>query len=604
MSDKTTAKVRDRRFVDRVVITSIRPSLVAAVMLLLALPEIANAQTMMFRVSGAVIAVSDPGRRLPASVHEGARLTGRYTMITPAPERDPASIAAEYVMPAPAGFQVQIGELTVGSFDGLRITARNSSGSVVHTYELEQRAGSSLRLIARARELRTIGEFSSEALAVTAPTVDPLSDLHRPIIEISMPGGVFILATADAFVEANIQKPTVPVVFVHGTCSNETTWSALDSYVTAGGWAPGGTIHNPVTVEGLTGAANADYYLVRFSNPFILIGLESWSMELDAYLRRIAAFRRAQGITSPSRFILVAHSAGGLAARHYIQSQRYQGNVRHLITYGTPHMGIPNAGNDLVRALVESGCEDVPAFAVSRGIQEMDANSAFLYELNNGSFPEGMFHTSLIGKNDDCASGHLIAGDDDCVVSTASQNIQNIQSPPPSELVTTRTTDRKHGTETSDVEAILWAIGNPPTVSLTSRFTFSGRTRNGAECTGSYTFNPLAADTNPDPKIGTFRMSAPFGFEARVAGEVIFSTTAGLTIEVDNDIDGVEDQYEVVPEQPASSDLHLILRTRNLGGFLSDALPTTPPPMGVFWGVFEGDHAGRFHVCEIESLTR
>ncbi|MDD5489818.1 MAG: alpha/beta hydrolase, partial [Candidatus Moranbacteria bacterium] len=40
---------------------------------------------------------------------------------------------------------------------------------------------------------------------------------------------------------------------------------------------------------------------------------------------------------------LVAHSMGGLVARHYIEGGNYEGDVDQLITLGTPHKGAPKA---------------------------------------------------------------------------------------------------------------------------------------------------------------------------------------------------------------------------------------------------------------------
>ena len=157
----------------------------------------------------------------------------------------------------------------------------------------------------------------------------------------------------------------------------------------------------------------------------------------------------------------------------------------------------------------------------------------------------------------------------------------------------------------SNVATVTVQVNPAPPQTITFEFTGVARdfAHQGMSCTGRYTFSPSAPDTDPNPNIGIYRMPAPFSFEARIGAQLIFATTSGLVIRVRNDIGGVEDDYEVVPIQPANSNLHLITRTRDLGAFVSDALPATPPWGGGFWGVFEGSHAGQNYICDILSLV-
>ncbi len=53
--------------------------------------------------------------------------------------------------------------------------------------------------------------------------------------------------------------------------------------------------------------------------------------------------REVEAICSCQKVDLVAHSMGGLVARQYIQSDKYENNVDHLIFLGTPHLGAPDS---------------------------------------------------------------------------------------------------------------------------------------------------------------------------------------------------------------------------------------------------------------------
>ena len=251
----------------------------------------------------------------------------------------------------------------------------------------------------------------------------------------------------------SIPRPVAPVVFVHGACANNGTWPLLNATLAGGGWRFGGAVTDPVTLAGLVNDQAADYYLVEFTDRAIQIGLEVWAAELSLYLRRISAFRTG---SSSQQFITVAHGAGGLAARQYLESADYLGNIRHLITYGTPHLGIPNA-TLFQSAALNTICHDpalVSLFKAGTGIQQMSQGSSFLQTLNAQAFPQGPLHTSLIGNNKLCRV--LLPGDHDCAVPVDSQNIANVSSPP--KAVETSTTTRSHATELSDMATMLWAI--------------------------------------------------------------------------------------------------------------------------------------------------
>ncbi len=273
----------------------------------------------------------------------------------------------------------------------------------------------------------------------------------------------------------SIPRPAVPVVFVHGTCSGNDTWSAVRSQLDGGGWRFGGALTDPLNTAAQLSERNdrsADYYLVQFTQKGIQGGIDDWARELALYLERISSFRT--GNPSQSQFIVVAHSAGGLAARYYVESTSYSGNLLHLITYGTPHLGIPHA--DWTEPIVKAAeCGDVgltAAYLRSEGFSQLTQGSAFLHALNDQLFPTATLFTSLIGARDllyaplwcrelpfppFLGTSYLLDGLDDCVVQTGSANMASVHSPPAN--AESAMTTRSHTSETRDVSTILWAIG-------------------------------------------------------------------------------------------------------------------------------------------------
>jgi hypothetical protein len=249
-----------------------------------------------------------------------------------------------------------------------------------------------------------------------------------------------------------IPKPQWPVVFVHGTCSNGATWDTTRSALEARGWRFGGRITDAVRGTGLVNG-DADFFAIDFSDPLIMGGLDAWATELQLHLLRIRQARPGRA----TEFTVVAHSAGGLAARAYLQSPGYAHDVRHLITYGTPHQGIPSA--DIARRWVEElACPDSLRFAKSQGINEMAADSAWLQALNGGAMPAGVDLTSLVGIKVSCSIAlQPLLGVNDCVVPARSQDVSLV--PRAADLgAAVKRTSRSHGDQPDDVINILWAI--------------------------------------------------------------------------------------------------------------------------------------------------
>lgn len=255
-----------------------------------------------------------------------------------------------------------------------------------------------------------------------------------------------------------------PVVFIHGLCSDSETWATTKDVMQDKGWTFGGTMKDPMDLfEVNLHPANADFYLLNFADQSLQNGIESWASELQLYLQRIDQFRTQHGVPS-SKFTVIGHSAGGLVARYYLQ-KRYRGNINHLITYGTPHLGTETV---MFRRLVDyfltffpvyyvsdSLCWNPVAMEESLGVTEMVPNSTFLTDLNSQPFPTDVQYTALVGDFS-VSSGCL---DSDCIVSTASQNMQRLPKPPRADLIAVRTVvNRDHTTQTSDANNILWAL--------------------------------------------------------------------------------------------------------------------------------------------------
>jgi hypothetical protein len=177
----------------------------------------------------------------------------------------------------------------------------------------------------------------------------------------------------------------------------------------------------------------------------------------------------------------------------------YNNDIYHLITYGTPHNGTPLAQSDFDLQLLEliddftllgsdpNPCADFEPsqLATSPGIKQMRPNSTFLNEINTGSFPPGVLHTSLIATADDLDLGgfRLLCGFDfeggfgtDCVVSRNSQNlwetlaVEYHRNPLPVQVLIREVTNRTHSPfvtgppfgnspgEPQDITGILWAV--------------------------------------------------------------------------------------------------------------------------------------------------
>jgi pimeloyl-ACP methyl ester carboxylesterase len=368
--------------------------------------------------------------------------------------------------PAPllgvTGGPLDFGPATVGTSKDLPFTVQNTGGGT-----LTGTASTSTPFSIVSGSPFSLGADQSQIVTVRF-NPDSAEPFTGNVGLVSNVGGGSVAALGQG-----ILRPAFPVVFVHGICSSSVTWSApglVQSALTGIGWTFGGTLR-PFSNDLAAHLADADFYLIDFLDPLIRNGLTTWGTEFKRYLDMIKAFRAAHSAPNLP-FIIVAHSAGGLAVRTYLQSlllvSPFNNDVTHLITYGTPHLGTDTASwwGRYIFLLPGKECagltfdDAIVQLKSSQGVQEMLPDSPFLHNLNDQLFPAGVLHTSLIGLSNNlgCVALIPLIGANDCVVPSQSQDILHIHAPPPTNLVETLVTDRRHDFETADTTNILWAI--------------------------------------------------------------------------------------------------------------------------------------------------
>lgn len=103
----------------------------------------------------------------------------------------------------------------------------------------------------------------------------------------------------------------------------------------------------------------------QVDNEFNLHGFHTTTGQLDTSPLQTPTFEKnAQRVkqwvdaakfeTGRNKVVLYGSSMGGLVARAYVEGGSYQGDVSHLFTYGSPHLGVP----DIIRW--GTGCFDFP----------------------------------------------------------------------------------------------------------------------------------------------------------------------------------------------------------------------------------------------------
>jgi len=189
-------------------------------------------------------------------------------------------------------------------------------------------------------------------------------------------------------IKLNINQPNR----VWGNCNKNEKyyWNGMVGYLQNRGYAFGGIIkskrgnirlpdcldktccyYNPV---------DANVFVLEFSKAASTDGLAFKCLELSECIKELLYFTNCKSIS------IVAHSAGGLVARAYVQkalpSVDYCGHVNKLITVGTPHFGSAYAKfGDLLGTRVTS----------------LKPNASIINDLNNTlTLPQNILYASII----------------------------------------------------------------------------------------------------------------------------------------------------------------------------------------------------------------
>ncbi|MCL4191892.1 MAG: hypothetical protein KJZ87_09105, partial [Thermoguttaceae bacterium] len=172
-----------------------------------------------------------------------------------------------------------------------------------------------------------------------------------------------ILAILAAMPSAGRAAAPPPVLLVHGmvwdlqhddgtwgsptaAAGGETRWGGMIGFLQSQGLRYGGTIRGSAGRVQLPGSfefiapgdpRSARVFVLKFSSPANADGLALKALELAETIRQLCRY------TGADKVRLVAHSAGGLVARVYLQSAlpgvEYRGDVDRLVTIATPHLG-------------------------------------------------------------------------------------------------------------------------------------------------------------------------------------------------------------------------------------------------------------------------
>lgn len=161
-------------------------------------------------------------------------------------------------------------------------------------------------LTATGRGLAVAGRFAARGAATAWRAIDP--DIPRHLVQLPLLSYTLV-AKRDVPVEAQAPDGHRPLVYVHGLGGNRGNFMPMGVWLRAGGrrraWS--------VDFRGLS--------------------------DIDAMAERLAVFLRRVLEVSPDadKVDLVAHSLGGVVARHVILD--YGIPVGSLVTLGSPHGG-------------------------------------------------------------------------------------------------------------------------------------------------------------------------------------------------------------------------------------------------------------------------
>lgn len=269
---------------------------------------------------------------------------------------------------------------------------------------------------------------------------------------------LFIVAVIRAGVVMAAELP-YPVLFVHGWNSDNTTWDGFlngtlrpalgnpsvpvfqvltNSNLTSTNWQDDIIVESPHDINGHIQVA--PLYTINFWNwrtntlPYSLVqntnppegsaGNESAIVKNGKALGMVVDSILAA--TGKDKVILVAHSAGGLVSREYLQREDSQGNhpwwveptstgghhIAKLVTIGTPHLGSNLAGGICdAPGLVEVSPPDSPIATLSP-FSELVRDMRYCYRV--GSTEEGFWTVRGL---------YLFGGNEADIVSTSYHNI-------------------------------------------------------------------------------------------------------------------------------------------------------------------------------------
>lgn len=222
----------------------------------------------------------------------------------------------------------------------------------------------------------------------------------------------------NTYATSGITQP--PVVFVHGFCSDASTWKTMiDALRGLGAYSgryappPGGPESVDLYFDGssvrIKGQAagvvipKSQVYTITFAGPTDAT-IEQFAYQLSRVIDAVQQVNQVQKVD------LVGHSMGGLVARAYVEGLAtaphlvpFPDSVGRIVTLDTPHQGTDVANLPLICNFVQQA--------------EMQPRSLFLQLLNAQPIPPSVFLTAIASRTSFA---------DDGVVSFASQDITAI----------------------------------------------------------------------------------------------------------------------------------------------------------------------------------
>lgn len=313
----------------------------------------------------------------------------------------------------------------------------------------------------------------------------------------------------DAFGAGGPQNFPYPTLFIHGLAGSSDSWAQVYQHLLNAGWSYGGRTAFCLESDGnffytniITGSADirnyannvvgGDFFLLDFN----IDRLGQPTPKTANLSAQAAIYKQGVGIrgaiasiiaaTGRDKVILVCHSMGGLAARHYLQNSSYwQADGKHhvakLVTLTTPHggsnataavlSGIVNtideysdAVRDLRRSYFYSGDPGVYLFGGLEAEKVMNDN--FLgfknYDVNcngyTGDQIQGLNQKNIPTNVDYSCVVSDWAIDGDGIVGFTEQGLKNYYNLP---LCETFQRDVFHSSITDEIQTIFEAFDEP-----------------------------------------------------------------------------------------------------------------------------------------------